>query len=108
MKCAQKSFRLPSMGRGCHLVTSDIQKQIAPMLAGLECGMLNVFLQHTSASLTINENCDPDVRVDMETFLRRVVPEGHGSSVPWTHTAEGPDDMPVSAPPSDRARALRT
>ena len=108
MKCAQKSFRLPSTGRGCHLVTSDIQKQIAPMLAGLEGGMLNVFLQHTSASLTINENCDPDVRVDMETFLRRVVPEGHGSSVPWTHTAEGPDDMPVSAPPSDRARAPRT
>ena len=80
--------------KGCHLVTGTIEEQLSPLLKGVSCGMCNVFLQHTSASLTINENADPSVRVDMETFLNLVVPEGY-SDIPWTHTMEGKDDMPA-------------
>ncbi len=93
------------------MVTSDIESEIAPLLQGVSCGMLNVFLQHTSASLTINENCDPDVRVDMETFLNLTVPEGRGSKVPWTHTAEGPGTSATHVPafpsPSSPTISLR-
>lgn len=56
-------------------------------------GLCHVFIQHTSASLTINENCDPDVRTDMETFFNNAVAEG--GKAPWIHTDEGPDDMPA-------------
>ncbi|KAJ9541968.1 hypothetical protein OSB04_028474 [Centaurea solstitialis] len=70
-----------------------ILKEIREDLSGFKCGLANLFLQHTSASLTINENYDSDVRADTETFLNRVVPEGR--SAPWKHTLEGPDDMPA-------------
>ncbi|QDZ24763.1 secondary thiamine-phosphate synthase [Chloropicon primus] len=93
MKCGQKSIRLSAKRRGCHLVSSEIMEGAGSLLNGVQVGMCNIFLQHTSASLTINENCCPDVRVDMETFLNRTVPEGR-TNVPWTHTDEGPDDMP--------------
>merc|ERR1711933_565035 len=92
--CTQTSFTLKAKARGCHLVTGTIEEQLSPLLKGVSCGMCNVFLQHTSASLTINENADPSVRVDMETFLNLVVPEGY-SDIPWTHTMEGKDDMPA-------------
>ncbi|RMZ55661.1 hypothetical protein APUTEX25_000244, partial [Auxenochlorella protothecoides] len=78
---------------GCHLVTSDIVREINPLLKGIHAGLCHIFIQHTSASLTINENADPDVRADMETFLSAVVPEG--SKAPWVHSDEGPDDMPA-------------
>ncbi len=62
-----------------------------PELASVRVGLLHVFIQHTSASLTINENADPDVRVDFETALNHIVPE----DLPYVHTIEGPDDMPA-------------
>ncbi|CAJ1939649.1 unnamed protein product [Sphenostylis stenocarpa] len=86
-KWAQKTVSLPPFRRGCHLVTSKIVKEIEPDLSGFKCGLAHLFLQHTSASLTINENYDTDVRDDTETFLNRIVPEG--SSAPWKHTLEG-------------------
>ncbi|XP_019170827.1 PREDICTED: uncharacterized protein LOC109166322 isoform X2 [Ipomoea nil] len=90
---AQKTITLPPQTRGCHLVTSKILKEIGQDLSGFKCGLAQLFLQHTSASLTINENYDSDVRDDTETFLTRIVPEG--VSAPWKHTLEGPDDMPA-------------
>ncbi|KAF9563283.1 hypothetical protein EC968_004896 [Mortierella alpina] len=82
------TIRLPAKARGCHLVTSEIEKQL-PELKQFSVGMANIFLQHTSASLTLNENADPDVRVDMEMALNKIAPE----SMPFIHTDEGPDDM---------------
>ncbi|KAK3028989.1 hypothetical protein RJ639_038192 [Escallonia herrerae] len=92
-KWAQKTITLPPQRRGCHLVTPKILKEIGQDLSGFKCGLAHLFLQHTSASLTINENYDSDVRDDTETFLNRIVPEGR--SAPWKHTLEGPDDMPA-------------
>lgn len=92
-KWAQKTITLPPHRRGCHLITPKILKEIGGDLSEFKCGLANLFLQHTSASLTINENYDSDVRDDTETFLNRVVPEGR--SAPWKHTLEGPDDMPA-------------
>ncbi|KAL2506095.1 hypothetical protein Adt_21716 [Abeliophyllum distichum] len=92
-KWAQKTITIPAQKRGCHLVTSRILKEIGQDLSEFKCGLAHLFLHHTSASLTINENYDSDVRDDTETFLNRVVPEG--MSAPWKHTLEGPDDMPA-------------
>ncbi|MFS8006132.1 putative thiamine phosphate synthase [Helianthus anomalus] len=92
-KWAQKTITLPPHNRGCHLITPKILKEIGEDLSGFNCGLANLFLQHTSASLTINENYDSDVRADTETFLNKIVPEGR--SAPWKHTLEGPDDMPA-------------
>ncbi|KAK9097639.1 hypothetical protein Syun_024684 [Stephania yunnanensis] len=92
-KWAQKTITLPPHKRGCHLITPKIIKEIEEDLSGIKCGLANLFLQHTSASLTINENYDSDVRDDTETFLKKIVPEG--SSAPWKHTLEGSDDMPA-------------
>ncbi|XP_041017674.1 UPF0047 protein YjbQ-like [Juglans microcarpa x Juglans regia] len=92
-KWAQKTITLPPQKRGCHLITPKIKKEIAQDLLEFKCGLAHLFLQHTSASLTINENYDSDVRDDTETFLNRIVPEGR--SAPWRHTIEGPDDMPA-------------
>lgn len=92
-KWAQKTVVIPSKRRGCHLITSKIVKEIEQDLCRFKCGLAHLFLQHTSASLTVNENYDSDVRDDTETFLNAVVPEG--PSAPWKHTLEGPDDMPA-------------
>ncbi|KAF9359516.1 hypothetical protein BGX26_012149 [Mortierella sp. AD094] len=89
MSWAQTTIRLPAKSRGCHLVTHEIERQL-PELKQFSVGMANVFLQHTSASLTLNENADPDVRVDMEMTLNEIAPE----SLPYVHADEGPDDMP--------------
>ncbi len=86
----QRSIRLPAARRGFHLITRQIVEAV-PELAGIQVGMMQVFIQHTSASLTINENADPDVRVDFETVMNHAVPE----SLPYIHTSEGPDDMPA-------------
>ena len=74
--------------RGYHLITGEVLDQIDLP----ENGVLHLFIQHTSAGLTINENADPDVRVDFETFFNRIAPENLPGIV---HTMEGPDDMPA-------------
>ncbi len=86
----QKTLTLPAKSRGFHLVTRHVLDAV-PEIASVKAGLLHVFLQHTSASLTINENADPDVRVDFETAMNHAVPE----SLPYVHTLEGPDDMPA-------------
>jgi secondary thiamine-phosphate synthase enzyme len=86
----QKRFALEAKPRGFHLVTREIVAQL-PELSQMQVGLLHLFILHTSASLTINENADPDVRVDMETVFNHVVPE----DLPLVHTIEGPDDMPA-------------
>ncbi len=85
----QTTFRLRPYSRGYHLITRDVLEQL-PVLP--ETGLLSLFIQHTSAGLTINENADPSVRVDFENIFNQLVPE----NLPFlTHTMEGPDDMPA-------------
>ncbi|VVA96881.1 unnamed protein product [Arabis nemorensis] len=117
-KWAQKIITLPPLKRGCHLITPKIMKEIWKNLSDFNCGLAHVFffrildlktclifaIQHTSASLTINENYDPYVQDDTETFLNRIVPEGN--SAPWRHTMEGPDDMPAHIKSSMFGRQL--
>lgn len=79
------------MPRGFHLVTQLIEKEV-PELREIEHGLLHVFIQHTSASLTVNENADPTVRQDFEAHFDRAVPE---NAPYYRHTAEGSDDMPA-------------
>ena len=86
----QKQIRLAAAPRGFHLITSEIVDAV-PDLAKVRVGWMQVFIQHTSASLTINENADADVRSDFETAMNHAVPE----DLPYTHTIEGPDDMPA-------------
>lgn len=86
----QKSISLSRRPRGFHLITEEIIREIQE-IQRVEVGLLHLFLQHTSAALSINENADPDVRVDMETVFNRIVPENQ----PLVHTLEGPDDMPA-------------
>ena len=88
---AQKEFSLPPQPRGFHLITHEVLLQI-PELGRVRTGLLHVFIQHTSASLTLNENADPDVRVDMESAFNRIAPENEPY---YVHTAEGSDDMPA-------------
>jgi secondary thiamine-phosphate synthase enzyme len=87
----QREFAFKQRSRGFHLVTREVLEQI-PEVKQFQVGLLHLFLQHTSASLSINENADPDVRVDMETYMNAIVPE---RGLPLTHTVEGPDDMPA-------------
>jgi secondary thiamine-phosphate synthase enzyme len=91
MSGIQKRIRLPEFPRGFHLVTELIEREI-PEIAGIEIGLLHLFIQHTSASLSINENADPTVRQDFESHFDRAVPE---NAPYYRHTAEGPDDMPA-------------
>ena len=86
----QKQIEVGPFSRGFHLVTDRVTAA-APQISGVEVGLLHLFIQHTSASLTINENADPDVRVDLESSLSAIAPE----NFPYTHTMEGPDDMPA-------------
>ncbi|MFT2719668.1 secondary thiamine-phosphate synthase enzyme YjbQ [Deinococcus sp. A31D244] len=85
---AQHTLTLPER-RGFHLITREVT-QAVPELARTRAGLLHVFIQHTSASLTLNENASPDVRDDFETYFNHAVPDGWE---PFTHTLEGPDDM---------------
>jgi secondary thiamine-phosphate synthase enzyme len=87
----QATFSLKPRARGFHLVTAEILAAL-PEVARLRVGFLNLFLQHTSASLTINENADPDVRADLERWANHAVPE---NAPYFEHTTEGPDDMPA-------------
>lgn len=89
MKVIQKQFSLSPKPRGFHLITREVLEQIQE-IKEIKLGTMQVFIQHTSASLTINENADPDVREDMETHFNVMVPEDADY---YLHTAEGSDDM---------------
>lgn len=86
----QRQISLPPFPRGFHLVTRQVVDAL-PELAEINVGLLHVFIQHTSASLTINENADPDVQTDLEMAFNHLAPE----DLPYVHTCEGPDDMPA-------------
>lgn len=86
----QSELRIESRGRGTCDITRDVQSAVSD--SGIQTGLCHVFIRHTSASLILCENADPDVRRDLETFMLRTVPDGDPDFV---HTAEGPDDMPA-------------
>ena len=88
----QKTISLSAKQRGFHLVTDEVVAALGGLISKYEVGMVNLFIQHTSASLTINENCDPTVRSDMEAHFNKMVPENASY---FRHTYEGPDDMPA-------------
>lgn len=91
MEVFQKEIELPAYSRGFHLITEDVVSQL-PELKEFNVGTIQIFIKHTSASLTINENADPTVRTDFEKHLNEMVPE----NLPYfRHTMEGPDDMPA-------------
>jgi secondary thiamine-phosphate synthase enzyme len=87
----QREITLRPQPRGFHLVTREVLEAL-PEMDGVDVGLLHLFIQHTSASLTLNENASSDVRRDFESHFDAAVPEG---APYWTHTAEGPDDMPA-------------
>jgi secondary thiamine-phosphate synthase enzyme len=88
---AQRTLSLDPRPRGFHLVTREVVDAL-PELRDVRVGLLHVFIRHTSASLTVNENASPDVRRDFASWFDRAVPEGASY---WTHTLEGDDDMPA-------------
>lgn len=91
MKIHQKNIHLKERKRGFHLITTEIEQSF-PAIREFETGMCQVFIQHTSASLTINENADPTVRKDFEYFFNKTVPEADPN---YIHNYEGDDDMPA-------------
>jgi secondary thiamine-phosphate synthase enzyme len=91
MSWLQREIVLEPRPRGFHLVTREVLNAL-PELGSLSVGLLHLLIQHTSASLTLNENTSPDVRRDFETWFDEVVPE---RAPHWSHTLEGPDDMPA-------------
>ena len=114
MLSVQRQIQLPSVSRGFHLITGPVLEAL-PELSTCGTGVLHIFVMHTSASLTINENADPDVPKDLETSFNAIAPE----DFPYEHTCEGPDDMPahvkasllgssVSVPVSDGRLVLGT
>ncbi|MFC4424740.1 secondary thiamine-phosphate synthase enzyme YjbQ [Deinococcus navajonensis] len=88
---AQHELTLRPYPRGFHLITREVV-QAVPELPGVHAGLLHVFIQHTSASLSLNENASPDVRRDFERYFNHTVPQDWPE---WEHTLEGPDDMPA-------------
>jgi secondary thiamine-phosphate synthase enzyme len=112
----QREIRLRPVPRGFHLVTREVVEALQPELGELRIGLAHLFIRHTSASLTLNENASPDVRRDFESWFDAAVPE---DAPYWTHTHEGADDMPahvkasllgpsLSLPVSDGRLALGT
>lgn len=91
MKVYQESLQLRERRRGFHLITTEVL-QAFPQIRELKAGICQVFIQHTSASLTINENADPTVRMDFEMYFNKTVPENDPE---YRHDDEGPDDMPA-------------
>ena len=87
----QKEIQLPKKPRGFHLITNEITKNL-PELQTVSIGIINIFIKHTSASLTINENADPTVRLDFESYFNRAVVE---NELYYQHTLEGSDDLPA-------------
>ncbi len=91
MKCIQKEFSLKSRRRGFHLITNEILNQLDE-IKDIKTGIAQIFIKHTSASLTLNENADPTVRSDMEKHFNKMVPE---NAPYYDHNTEGSDDMPA-------------
>src|SRR5690348_7382408 len=91
MKIYQQSMRLRERNRGYHLITNEVVRAL-PEIGDIKTGMCQVFIQHTSASLCINEDADPTVRQDFETYFNKAVPENDPD---YIHNDEGPDDMPA-------------
>ena len=91
MKIYQQQIQLEQRRRGFHLVTAEVIHAL-PQMSEIKTGICQVFIQHTSASLTINENADPTVRVDFEMYFSKTVPENDPQ---YRHDDEGPDDMPA-------------
>jgi secondary thiamine-phosphate synthase enzyme len=91
MKIYQQTIQLKQRRRGFHLITSEIL-QALPQISEIKAGICQVFIQHTSASLTINENADPSVRTDFEMYFNKIAPENDPD---YTHDDEGADDMPA-------------
>jgi len=89
VKVHQEEIALPARGRGLHDVTSEVRRAVAR--AGVQTGLCTVFLQHTSASLVVQENADPAVRRDLQRWAERIAPE----DAEYEHDTEGPDDMPA-------------
>lgn len=87
----QKEIQLKPYSRGFHIITADVLNAF-PEISTIKIGQLQVFIKHTSASLTINENADPTVRLDFESHINTMVPENQSY---YKHTYEGPDDMPA-------------
>lgn len=90
MAWIQREIKLPSHKKGCHPITREVLAAL-PELGQFQIGLLNIFIQHTSASLTLNENADPDVPDDLERAMNSLAPE----DFPYAHTIEGSDDMPA-------------
>lgn len=86
----QKTLQIKTGGRGTLEITREVNELVRA--SGIGCGLCHVFIQHTSASLVLCENADPEVRTDLETFMARTVPDGDAD---FLHDAEGPDDMPA-------------
>lgn len=86
----QERLSIITQGRGTYSITGAVQELVRK--SGVQTGLCNVFIHHTSASLILCENADPDVRTDLERFMRRLVPDGDSM---FEHVAEGPDDMPA-------------
>jgi secondary thiamine-phosphate synthase enzyme len=91
MEFYQREIRLPAFPRGFHLVTGVIEKEL-PEIRQIKLGLVQVFIKHTSASLSLNENADPTVRDDFESHFNQMVPE---NAPYYRHNFEGPDDMPA-------------
>lgn len=87
----QKEITINEKKRGFNLITNDILNNLKEIKT-IKVGLLNIFIKHTSASLTINENCDPDVRTDLEKHFNKIIPE---NAPYYEHTLEGSDDMPA-------------
>ena len=102
MSWIQRSLTLRPQRRGLHLITDQIVGTL-PEMRRCDVGILDVFIQHTSAALTLNENADPDVPYDLQTWLDDVVPESRA----YRHTIEGPDDMPAHIKSSLMGYAVR-
>jgi len=91
MKIFQQQVQLSQRRRGFHLITTEVLQSL-PQIAEIKTGICQIFIQHTSASLTINENADPTVRQDFEMYFNKAVPENDPD---YAHDDEGPDDMPA-------------
>jgi secondary thiamine-phosphate synthase enzyme len=91
MKIFQQTLDVPQKRRGFHIITYDVVEAL-PQLHEIKTGICQVFIQHTSASLSINENADPTVRQDFEMYFNKAVPENDPD---YRHDDEGPDDMPA-------------
>lgn len=93
MSWSQKNFTLPARSRGSYLITDHVLSEL-PEIRDYKVGMLNLFVQHTSCALSLNENWDDDVRTDMSDALDRIAPYDKKGNL-YRHSAEGEDDMPV-------------